>query len=206
MPDINPSTSTLTSRTIGQYLDTLGSSAPTPGGGSAAGMVGALGASLGLMVISLTSTDDTEANERLTAARVTLEELQARFVRLAEHDEAVYQSYRDAAALPKGSPEEKANRRSAMQRALKNAATVPLEACEAAVELGKVLIAVQQYGNPYLLSDARIAGLCASACFESSRINVNVNLAMIKDDRWITDAANRVESLADQLHLHLNTV
>ena len=194
----------VTARTIGHYLETLGSSDPTPGGGSAAGVIGALGASLGLMVISLTNTDDSDANTHLDAARTRLEELRDRFTRLAEEDEAVYQSYRDAASLPRSSPEEKAARREAMQQALKNAASVPLAACEAAVDLGKVLVPVQQYGNPYLLSDARIAVLCAETCFESSRINVNVNLAMINDDAWITDTSNRVDALAQELRGQLN--
>lgn len=204
-PDSNRPTP-IASRTIGDYLETLGSSDPTPGGGSVGGVIGALGAGLGLMVISLTTTSDSEASDHLDAARAQLDSLRDRFVSLAEQDEAVYQSYRDAAALPKGSPQEKMARREAMQLALKDAATVPMHACEAAVELGKVIVPVQQYGNPYLLSDARIAALCASSCFESSRINVNVNLAMIKDDTWITEASNRLESLAAELHQHLHAV
>lgn len=197
--------SSITARTIGHYLETLGSSDPTPGGGSAAGLIGALGASLGLMVISLTATDDTAARTHLDTARTRLETLRTRFADLARDDEAVYQDYRDAAAMPRESSEEKATRRETMQKALKHAASVPLAACEAAVELVRVLVPVQEYGNPYLLSDARIAFLCADTCFEASRINVNVNLAMIRDDDWVTNAANQVESLASQLREHLHS-
>jgi formiminotetrahydrofolate cyclodeaminase len=201
MPDQpHTSSASILNRTIGDYLHTLGSSAPTPGGGSAAGVVGALGAGLGLMVISLTSTDDPDARTALDTARETLEELQRRFTKLAERDEAVYQSYRDAASLPKGTPKERQARREAMQSALKNAATIPLEASAASVELAQAVVPVQVHGNPYLLSDARIAMLCASTCFEASRINVNVNLAMIKDDAWVTETANRLESLAGELN------
>lgn len=194
----------IASRTIGDYLAALGSSDPTPGGGSVAGVVGALGAGLGLMVISLTTTNDSAAKEHLRAARTVLEALRERFIALAEQDEAVYQSYREAAALPKASPQEKMARREAMQLALKDAATVPLQTCEASVKLGEAIVPVQEYGNPYLLSDARIAVLCASSCFESSRINVNVNLAMIKDDVWISEASDQIESLATELHQHLH--
>lgn len=168
-------------------------------------MVGALGASLGLMVISLTETEEAAEAEHLASAERRLSELQDRFTSLAERDEAAYQGYRDAASIPKSSPDDKAARRAAMQQALKNAASVPLETAEAAVELAGAIVPLQQYGNPYLLSDAQIAALCASTCFEAARVNVNVNLAMIKDDNWITGAAHRLEELATALQTHLTT-
>jgi len=206
MPEANTeSRTTILKRRIGDYLDSLGSSAPTPGGGSAAGLIGALGASLGSMVVSLTFSEDADVKAALDHADESLRALRDRFTGLAEADEAVYQAYRDAAAMPKGSAGERAVRRETMQQALKDAASVPLEACAASVELAQTLVAVQQHGNPHLLSDAQIGMLCAQTCFESSRINVNVNLAMIRDDAWVTDVANRVEELSSQLREHLQS-
>lgn len=199
MPDATPPTVSLASRTIRQYLSTLASSEPTPGGGSVAGLVGALGASLGLMVLSVTDTEDASIRQQLETAGSTLKTLQDRFSSLAEEDEMVFQGYRDAAGLPKESSEEKEVRRETMQLALKRAARVPLHTCEAAVELGAAMAPVLRHGNPHLLSDAQIALLCATTCFESSRITANVNLAMIHDDAWITDTANRIESLSHEL-------
>ncbi|HEV2128267.1 MAG TPA: cyclodeaminase/cyclohydrolase family protein [Thermomicrobiales bacterium] len=186
-------------RTIGGYLDMLGSSDPTPGAGSAAGLLGALGASLGLMVISLTSSEDEGTSRTLDTARESLVRLRDRFTTLAEADERVFQGYRDAADMPKGTPEEKRARKAAMQEALKQAASVPLKACETAVELARTIVPVQEHGNPFLLSDAQVAMLYAATCFEASRVNVNVNLAMINDDAWITEVANHIQSLAADL-------
>lgn len=189
----------ITARTIGEYLGAIGSPEPTPGGGSAAGIIGSLGASLGLFVISLTSDDDEATVAALEPAQDSLAELRSRFTDLAEADEKVFQRYRDAADMPKSTDDEKVRRRSAMQDALKHAATVPLQMAEACVDLARTLVPVQQHGNQHLLSDAQIAMLCASACFEASRINVNVNLAMIRDDAWVTDTANALEALSNQL-------
>ncbi len=203
MPDKTPPTVSITSRTIGHYLSTLASSEPTPGGGSVAGLVGALGASLGLMVVSVTDTEDASIRQQLDIAHSTLKALQDRFSSLAEEDEMVFQGYRDAAGLPKGSREEKEARREAMQMALKRAARVPLHLCEAAVELGEAMVTVRQHGNTHLLSDAQIAVLCAATCFEGSCITANVNLAMIRDEAWITDTANRIEALSSELKRHV---
>lgn len=101
--------------------------------------------------------------------------------------------------MPKASAEEKSMRRATMQEALKAAALVPLETAESANELADCLVPVQQFGNPHLLSDAQIAMLCASTSFEAARVNVNVNLAMIRDDDWVTDIANRLERLAAEM-------
>ena len=197
MPDQIPTA--IADRTIGQYLATLGSSDPTPGGGSAAGVIGALGSSLGLMVIALTDLEASEAGGVLREAQQTLTALRDRFTNLARQDEEVYQGYRDAAALPKATPNEKAARREAMQSALKRAASVPLAMCEASVSLAETLAPVHEHGNTFLLSDARIGSLCARACFDASRVNVEVNLAMIKDAAWVAETTGQLDTLAQQL-------
>lgn len=192
-------TQPVTDRTIGAYLETLGSSEPTPGGGSVAGVIGALGCSLGKMVIALTKPDSDEAMKALEPADRQLTALQMHFTELAALDEAAYGGYRETAAMPKSTPVEKAARRKQMQHALQTAASVPLETAESAIELAQLLIPVQRFGNPYLRSDAQIAMICATSCFEAARINVNVNLAMIRDDGWVTDASARLEKAANKL-------
>lgn len=190
----------ITDRTIGAYLETLASSNPTPGGGSVAGVIGALGCGLGSMVIALTNSDDEAAKTAFRSANEELLRLQHRFTLLAERDEEAYRAYRHAAALPRSSPEEKSERRVWMQEALKLAATVPLETADAAVELTTQLEPVLRHGNPHLLSDARIAVLCASTCFQAARINVNVNLAMIRDEDFVAHATTSLEELTTRIH------
>lgn len=197
-------TDPIPARTIGSYLETLASSAPTPGGGSVAGVIGALGCSLGMMVISLTQCDSEEGATALKAADRRLAELQMRFTELAEKDEAAYQGYRDAAALPKSSAEEKSQRKAQMQIALKDAASVPLETARSALTLAELLGPVQQFGNPYLHSDARIALLCATTCFEAGRINVDVNLVMIRDETFVSEAAKQLLEMAARLQIIVN--
>lgn len=194
-PEVSNHSRSFGERTIGDYLDRLASSDPTPGGGSAAGVIGALGASLGLMVIALTSSED----EILGEAQNHLDELNERFASLGTQDETAFQGFRDAAALPRTNPEEKRARRAVMQRALKGAATVPLEMAAASLELASALADVTEFGNPHLESDARIALLCARTCFNASTINVNVNLAMIKDDEWVQNVSQRLEAMAMEL-------
>ncbi len=191
----------ITDRTIGSYLETLTSSAPTPGGGSVAGVIGALGCSLGRMVIALTERDSETDATTLKATDRQLSALQMRFIELAERDEAAYQGYRDASTRPRSTAEQKSWRRAQMQIALKHAASVPLETARTALTLAKLLAPVQKFGNPHLLSDARIALLCATACFEASCINVDVNLAMIRDEVFVSETADQVRDMVDRFQL-----
>lgn len=194
MPD-----QTVVNRTIGEYLAALSSDTPMPGGGSVAGIVGALGAGLGLMAISMTDVDASEGAGELHASRAALESLRDGFTDLAGHDEEAYLAYLDATALPRDSAEAKASRRVAMQAALKQAAAVPLAMATTAVELAEALVSVSTFGNRHLLSDAHVGAICASACFAASRVLLETNLAMIKDAAWVDHATDRVDALAQRL-------
>lgn len=186
-------------RTIGQYLAALGAPEPTPGGGSASGIVGALGSALGQMALSLTDIDASDNADELRGAQETLDSLRYRYVELAREDETAYQGYRNAADLPKGTDEEKSVRRIAMQDALKKAAGVPMAMCEASAELAEALAPVRAHGNRHLRSDAMVAVTFARACFDASRFLVDANLAAIKDPDWVKKATARLDDLAGRI-------
>jgi formiminotetrahydrofolate cyclodeaminase len=197
MPDDVPQN--VTRRTIGQYLDALASSDPMPGGGSASGIVGALGSSLGLMALALTDIDASDVADELRAAQANLESLRDRFTELSRQDEEAYLGYLGATRLPKRSDEEKSVRRVAMQDALKHAASVPLALCEASVELAEAIAPVSEHGNRHLKSDARVAAIFAGACFTAARGLVDTNLDLIKDADWVEDVTAHLDDLAQRI-------
>jgi formiminotetrahydrofolate cyclodeaminase len=194
----------LRDRTIGDYLETLGSAGPAPGGGSVAGLVGALAAGLGQMVVSLTIKNaDVESLrdqfETLGGARDSL-------LAAAAADERAYGAYIDATRLPKGTVDEKAKRRAAMQNALVNAASVPLILAEAACGLLDELAPVVRDGTSHALSDAEMAVILAQTSVTTGLVNVRVNIPLIKDEARAQSLANRaiaVESRANRVAAEL---
>lgn len=190
----------LAARSIGDYLDALGSSAPAPGGGSVAGLTGALAAGLGQMVVSLTlkggdNPSLTEQLETLGAARDSL-------LTAAAADERAYSAYVDATRMAKSTEEEKAERRTGMQRAIEHAASVPLILAEAACGLLEELGPVVREGTVHALSDAEIAVILAQASVMAGLVNVRVNIPLIKDEAKAHALASRViavEARADRL-------
>ena len=98
--------------TVAALLDALASPDPTPGGGTASAIAGAMGASLLIMVTGLakskTNTDDEKA--ALEAARLALEPLRAELMRLADADSDAFDQVMAAYRRPKATDEEKAAR------------------------------------------------------------------------------------------------
>lgn len=182
--------SSLTDRTIGDYLETLGSSAPAPGGGSVAGLIGALAAALGQMVANVSAKG---SDSPAFAAQVGI--LQSRldaFVAGVEADESAYGGYVTATSLPKATAEEKTIRRQDLQEALHASARAPLGVVGTATLLLQDLIPVIELGAMNILSDAEIAIALAEAAVAAGLVNVRINLPMIKN-------AKLAESLHEQV-------
>src|SRR6202043_3053632 len=115
---------------IDAYLDRLASADPTPGGGGAAPLVGAMGAALCAMVgrITLQSARHAAVHPAAEAIVAEADALRARFEAAREIDEQAYALVVQAGTLPKRTDEEKHARPAAMQAALIGAAEAPLEA------------------------------------------------------------------------------
>jgi formiminotetrahydrofolate cyclodeaminase len=183
-------TSPVQDRTIREYLEQLASSAPTPGGGSAAGVIAALAISLGRMVISL-----SESTPELADADATLKQAGVEAIDLSDADERAYGGYIAATRLPKATPEEKTVRRQALQRALQDSAETPMRLAELIASIRPTLTRIAELGNPHVVSDAAIAQLLADAAIQASLVNVRVNLPMIKDTDLVSTFESRIEEL-----------
>lgn len=168
---------------IASYLEKLASDSPEPGGGSAAALVGALGAALLGMVASLTL-----GSEKYAAAHGEIGELGARAAQLrAQLEDLVTkdaQAYAEVAAamkLPKESEAQKKERTAVLQTALKGAAEVPAKIAAAALEVAKLALPAAEKGNPHAVSDAGVAVVLAEAAAQGAALNVKINVSWIDD-------------------------
>ena len=177
-------------RTIGEYLDQLASNAPTPGGGSVAGVVAALAMALGRMVISL-----SESTPELEAASAALVEATKASIAGSDADERAYGGYIAASKLPKTSADEKSARRTAMQAALRDSAETPMRLAELVASMKPTLQQVAEQGNPHVVSDAAVALLLAEVAIEACLINVRTNIPYLKDPDHVLSLEGRMLKL-----------
>lgn len=188
----------LTDRTVTDLLAAFRSSEPTPGGGSAAALSGAIGASLLAMVAGLprpaTASDEDAA--RLSAAGARCTELAIHLTSLVDRDSDAYDLVVHAFRLPKGTDEEKAIRSARIQEAMQEATDAPLEvmrACSAAIEQGAI---VASLGNRNASSDAQVGIELLGAGLRGARLNVEINLSSLKDPAFAARARAEAERLA----------
>jgi formiminotetrahydrofolate cyclodeaminase len=185
---------------IVKFLDDLASERPTPGGGGAAAVMGAIGAALVSMVANLTiGKKNYEAVEAdLKAARAEAERLRAELTAAIEEDVVAFNSVMGAYGLPRATDEEKAARTAAIQAALKDATLAPLRAVKACFEVILLSEAAADKGNLNVISDAGVAVLAANAGLRSAALNVYINAKSIKDRAFAEEQIAAVEALLAQ--------
>jgi glutamate formiminotransferase/formiminotetrahydrofolate cyclodeaminase len=168
---------------VSRFLDELASESPAPGGGSASALCGALASALSSMVAALAWTKKGMEAERpaLQTIGERAQALTAWFLTAVDRDAAAFDDVLAAMRLPKRSPEERAAREAALQRATLAAAAVPQQVLERAVAALELTLAAAERGLAASVSDAGVAGACARAAAEGAALNVRINAGSVQD-------------------------
>ena len=183
--------------TLTRYLESLGSSAPTPGGGAASALAGALAAALAEMVAQLTvgrpkyAAVDTRVREIIAQLR----ELRARLLGLMADDERAFTGVSAAYKLPKASDDERTARDTAIQAALLEAMRPPLAVMTAACDALALAEEIARTGNGTVASDAGCAAILGEAAVRSAALNVLANVVLLHDEQAADDARKQVADL-----------
>jgi formiminotetrahydrofolate cyclodeaminase len=180
-----------------RFLDELASGAPTPGGGSAAAVMGAMGAGLVSMVCNVTlgkKGHDAVASE-LTDVRDQSEKLRRRLTAMIAEDIAAFDGLMAAYRLPKASDEDKARRAEAIQSSLRAATTTPLECAHACAQVIALARRAGVSGYSGVISDAGVGALAAHAALRSAGLNVFINAPSLQDRDFAEKATAQLERL-----------
>lgn len=184
---------------IEPFLDQLASSAATPGGGSAAAILGGMGAALVSMVCNLTigkkKYADVEGDMKDILAKA--EDLRHRLTGMIQDDVRAFDTVMGAYGMPKETDAEKEARNGAIQDALKMATDVPIRCCRLAREVIDLALAASEKGNINVISDAGVAVLSAYAALRSAALNVYINAKMISDTSFVDAKLGELEGLLD---------
>ena len=179
------------------FLDALASQAATPGGGSAAAIIGAMGAALVSMVCNLTigKKKYAEVEGEMKDVLAKSEALRLKLTGMIEDDVTAFDAVMAAYGMAKESDADKAAREKAIQAALKQATEVPLRCCHAAREVIDLAAIASDKGNLNVISDAGVAVLAAYAALRSAALNVFTNAKIITDKAFAEAKVKELEKL-----------
>jgi formiminotetrahydrofolate cyclodeaminase len=186
-----------TGMTLTDLLNAFASNEPVPGGGSAAALAGAVGASLLIMVAGLpkTRTGAPEEAADLAEAAARLRPLRDTLASLVERDSDAYASVIVAMRLPKGTDAEKGTRRAAIDTAMRGAIDVPMDTMRACQQALRGAVVVARHGSPNASTDTGTGVLLLMAGLRAAALNVDVNLQSVSDRTFV----ERVSQERDQL-------
>ncbi len=178
-----------------KLVDALSNTDPTPGGGSAAAVSGAMGCALGQMAmgISLQSKKLDEAKKpALRKGHEALGRLRSEMQACMREDSRAFELFMETRKIPKDDP----SRPAKMQAALCYAAEVPLKTARIA---SQALDELKDSGgiSPSVGSDYRSANhllLCAIKCAAE---NVKINIESIQDKNYSAKLEKELESFMD---------
>jgi len=197
-PAASPPARALAELTLDELLERLSSSAPIPGGGSAAAIAGAMAASLVAMVAALTvgRAEYAEAEPMARELGATAASVRDELIELAQRDSEAYEAVVHARRLPRDSDEHRAARAASLADAVRLAAEVPLRTARVAVRAVELAAGIAPIGNRNAASDAGVAAQLASAAVRGAILNVRINLPYLP-----ADAPFRLETPAELARL-----
>jgi formiminotetrahydrofolate cyclodeaminase len=187
----------LTEQTVGTFLAAIRSSNPTPGGGSASALAGAMGASLLAMVAGLPKSraETAEDRERLKAAGGHCTALARDLEMLIARDSDAYDQVLAAYKLPKGTDAEKAARSAAIQAGFSAAIAAPLDVMRACAAAAEQSVVVATLGLASASSDVQVGVELLNAALRGAKLNVETNLGSVKDADHVAKARSDARDL-----------
>jgi formiminotetrahydrofolate cyclodeaminase len=158
------------SATIEEFLNAAAAKQPTPGGGSAAALTGALAASMGEMVLNYSVAKKGLENYRpeLTEALHEVRNAREMMTQLMLEDQGAYEAMSAAKKLPASSPER--------LEAIMLGVRVPMTIAGTALAILELAEKVAGKVNPNLLSDLAVCAELSMAAARSAIYNVRVNV------------------------------
>ena len=182
---------------IKAFLDSLASRSVTPDGGSAAIIIGAMGAALVSMACNLTigRAKYRHVEDEMKLLLIKSEDFRRQLTDMIQADvwasDAVMRAYR----MPIGTDAEESQRSAAVQAALKQTTDIALRCCKVAREVIDLAAIATEKGNVNAMGDAGVGVFAAYTALRSGALNVYANAKLITDKTFTESRRRQVEEL-----------
>jgi formiminotetrahydrofolate cyclodeaminase len=169
---------------LNRFLEKMSSDTPTPGGGSASALAGALSASLVAMVAGLSFKKDKTKKKGMEGIREKGLSIQKRLLQATAEDSKSFEAVIRAFRLPRNSEKERLHRIKEIQKAYQRATLTPQLVCQQSLQLLEYSKTLMLRGNPHAFSDAGVAAFLADAACAGGVLNIKINLAAVTEKNF----------------------
>jgi len=170
---------------LNRFLEKMSSDTPTPGGGSASALAGALSASLVAMVAGLSMKKDKTKRKEMEGIREKGLSIQKRLLQATDEDSKSFDAVIKAFRLPRNSEKERLHRVKEIQKAYQRATLIPQVVCQRSLQLLEYSKTLIIKGNPNAISDAGVAAFLADAACAGGLLNIKINLAAVTEKKIV---------------------
>lgn len=186
----------VTKESCRDFVKVLASNAPTPGGGGAAALVGAVGTALGNMVASLTvgKIKYADVQDEIIALKATCDALQSELLNQVEADELGFLPLARAYGIPRDDP----NREAVLEEATVTACAVPMRIMELCGEAIEAIAVFAAKGSRLAVSDAGCGAVICKAAMQAASLNVFINTRSLKDRTAAENLNNKANALLNK--------
>jgi formiminotetrahydrofolate cyclodeaminase len=168
-----------------RFLEKVSSSTPTPGGGSASALAGALSASLVAMVAGLSSKRGKTKKKGMAGIRRKGLSIQKRLFWAIDEDSKSFDAVIKAFRLPRNLKRERLHRARQIQKAYREATLIPQQVCRQSLQLLEYSRTLILNGNPKAISDAGVAAFLADTALAGGLLNININLVAVTEKTFV---------------------
>ncbi len=185
------------SKSVIEFLNDVSSGSPVPGGGSVSAITGALGTSLISMVLNLTTSSKKyeEFHQFASDNQIEVCRISERLKKLVIEDAEAFDRVMTSFRLPKNTDEERAQRKSAIEVATRQAIAIPLETGKQCIEGLSIINRIIEKSNKNAISDLGVANQLLNSACEGALYNVYINLSSISDTSYTDEVKKVVEKM-----------
>lgn len=183
--------------TCEDFTKALASSAPVPGGGGAAALIGAVGTALGNMVGSLTLGKKKYADVQadILSLNARAEALKDRLHALIDADAAAFAPLSKAYGLPSETEDQRREKAHVMEQALRVACSVPMEIMERCCEAIDLHAEYAGKGTRIAISDVGVGVAACRAALLGASLSVFINTKSMQDREWAESLNKKAEEM-----------
>lgn len=186
---------------LNDFVNQVSSSEPVPGGGSVSALAGSLAAALSNMVASLTigKKKYSEVEEDMKKVKEDAIILQEDLISDITRDSEAFNRVMEAFKMPKGTDDEKNDRKEAIQNASKHASEIPLNVAKKSLKIMDLSKIVVEKGNKNAITDGAVSAMLARTAGLGALYNVKINLSSIKDEEYVSKMKVEVNEIENAL-------